>query len=269
MTGTTSRDAPSSASLRDGKMMQKDYTQQSLREHLQTEHRMSVVSGSIKEIVYGGSDGIVTTFAVIAGFTGAYSETGTTLDLSILTVLLFGLANLFADGSAMGLGSFLSLRAEKSVYRATKAKERHEITHNPEMEKAETRAILRSRGYTDEDAGALTELLAKNPDYWLSFMMNDELELPNPEKESAALNGLVTFLSFCLFGFVPLIPYLISSDPTVSFGWSCVFALLSLVTLGAVSGYASGRAKWVSVLETVAVGTTAASVAFGVGLFFR
>jgi VIT1/CCC1 family predicted Fe2+/Mn2+ transporter len=250
-------------------MTQDEYTQQSLREHIKTEHRMSVVSGSIKEIVYGGNDGIVTTFAVIAGFTGAYSETSTTLDLSILTVLLFGLANLFADGSAMGLGSFLSLRAEKSVYRATKAKERDEIAHNPEMEKAETRAILRSRGYTEGDAAALTELLAKNPEYWLSFMMNDELELPNPENVSAALNGLVTFLAFCLFGFVPLVPYLIFGDPAVSFGWSCVFALLALVVLGAVSGNASGRSTWVSILETVAVGATAASVAFGVGLFFR
>ena len=77
---------------------------------------MSLFSGSIKEIVYGGNDGIVTTFAVIAGFTGAYSSTNTTLNLSMLSVLLFGLANLFADGAAMGLGSFLSLRAEKSVY---------------------------------------------------------------------------------------------------------------------------------------------------------
>ena len=137
------------------------------------------------------------------------------------------------------------------------------------MEKAETREILQSRGYSEEDARSLTELLAKNPDYWLSFMMNDELELPNPERESAVRNGLMTLSSFCLFGFIPLIPYLFLKEPTVSFAWSCVFALLSLVTLGIVSGYASGRNKKVSILETVAVGTTAASVAFVVGLFFR
>ena len=212
------------------------YTRQTLRDHLKDEHGLSILSSSIKEIVYGGSDGIVTTFAVIAGFTGAYSATSTTLDLSILTVLLFGLANLFADGSAMGLGSFLSLRAEKSVYRALKDKERHEIEHNPEMEKAETKEILQGRGYSEEDARSLTNLLAKNPDYWLSFMMNDELELANPEKESAARNGLVTFLSFCLFGFVPLVPYLVFEDPTLAFLWSCVFALCALVTLGWVSG---------------------------------
>ena len=250
-------------------MTKEHYTQQTLRDHLKHEHDMSLFSGSIKEIVYGGNDGIVTTFAVIAGFTGAYSATNTTLNLSILTVLLFGLANLFADGSAMGLGSFLSLRAEKSVYRAFKEKERYEIDHNPDMEKAETREILQSRGYSREDAKALTELLAKNSDYWLSFMMNDELELANPEKESAARNGLMTFLSFCLFGFIPLIPYLVLKDPTFSFTWSCVFTFFALVTLGIVSGYVSGRDRKITILETVAVGTAAASVAFVVGLFFR
>ena len=250
-------------------MMRAEYTQQTLRDHLKHEHSMSILSGSIKEIVYGGNDGIVTTFAVIAGFTGAYSDTNTTLDLSILTVLLFGLANLFADGSAMGLGSFLSLRAEKNVYRAFKEKERYEIRHNPDMEKAETQEILQSRGYTEEDAKALTELLAKNSDYWLSFMMNDELELANPEKESAARNGLVTFLSFCFFGFIPLVPYIVFGEPVISFTSSCVFAFFSLVTLGIVSGYASGRNRTMSILETLAVGTTAGSVAFVVGLFFR
>ena len=84
------------------------------------------------------------------------------------------------------------------------------------MEKAETQEILQSRGYSGEDAKALTELLAKNPAYWLFFMMNDELQLANPEKESAARNGLMTFLSFCLFGFIPLVPYLAFQDPTSS-----------------------------------------------------
>jgi|TARA_B100000315_G_scaffold259852_1_gene317653 VIT1/CCC1 family predicted Fe2+/Mn2+ transporter len=250
-------------------MIREPYTQQALRDHLRHEHNMSLFSGSIKEIVYGGNDGIVTTFAVIAGFTGAYSSTSTTLNLSILTVLLFGLANLFADGSAMGLGSFLSLRAEKNVYRAFKEKERYEIKHNPDMEKAETQQILQSRGYSIADAKALTELLAKNSDYWLSFMMTDELELANPEKESAVRNGLMTFLSFSFFGFIPLIPYLLLKDPTSSFTWSCVFTFFALVTLGVVSGHASGRNRRITILETVAVGTTAASVAFIVGLFFR
>ncbi|MGB2731859.1 MAG: VIT1/CCC1 transporter family protein, partial [Microgenomates group bacterium] len=42
-----------------------------LQKHLQDEHKLSAFSTYLKEIVYGGSDGIVTTFAVVAGFAGA------------------------------------------------------------------------------------------------------------------------------------------------------------------------------------------------------
>ena len=44
----------------------------------------------LKEIVYGANDGIVTTFAVIAGVAGA--------DLSTSVILIIGFANIFADG---------------------------------------------------------------------------------------------------------------------------------------------------------------------------
>ena len=59
------------------------------------------LSGSLGEIVYGGNDGIVTTFAIVAGFAGAsMHETGAAI--GGVAVLLFGLANLFADATAMG-----------------------------------------------------------------------------------------------------------------------------------------------------------------------
>ena len=47
----------------------------------------------IGEFVYGGIDGSVTTFAVVAGSTGA------SLDTSV--VLILGFANLIADGFSM------------------------------------------------------------------------------------------------------------------------------------------------------------------------
>ena len=63
----------------------------------------------IKNIVYGGIDGIVTTFAVVAGGSGA--------ELSGGIMLVLGLANLFADGFSMGFGDFISSRAEVEYQR--------------------------------------------------------------------------------------------------------------------------------------------------------
>lgn len=61
----------------------------------------------LKEFVYGGIDGAVTTFAVVAGATGAR------FDVKILLVL--GFANLIADGFSMGVGSYLSTKSEQEL----------------------------------------------------------------------------------------------------------------------------------------------------------
>ena len=39
-----------------------------MAEHKGREHHISPVAEFIKQIIYGGNDGIVTTFAVVAGF---------------------------------------------------------------------------------------------------------------------------------------------------------------------------------------------------------
>lgn len=59
------------------------------------------------EFVYGGIDGAVTTFAVVAGATGARFDT------KIIVVL--GFANLIADGFSMGVGSYLSSKSEHEL----------------------------------------------------------------------------------------------------------------------------------------------------------
>lgn len=61
------------------------------------------------EFVYGGIDGAVTTFAVVAGATGAR------FDIKVLLVL--GFANLIADGFSMGVGSYLSSKSEIELSR--------------------------------------------------------------------------------------------------------------------------------------------------------
>jgi vacuolar iron transporter family protein len=71
----------------------------------------------ISEIVYGGNDGIITTLATVAGFTGAYG--GNLLgQAGPKILLLFAIANLFADGASMGVGSLLSNLAQDDVQKS-------------------------------------------------------------------------------------------------------------------------------------------------------
>lgn len=60
------------------------------------------------EFVYGGIDGVVTTFAVVAG------ATGWSLDVNV--ILILGFANLIADGVSMSIGNYLSTQAERDQY---------------------------------------------------------------------------------------------------------------------------------------------------------
>ena len=64
----------------------------------------------IRDLVYGANDGVITTFAVVAGVTG-----GT---LPPVTVLVLGVANLLADGLSMGVGNYLGIRSDERVREA-------------------------------------------------------------------------------------------------------------------------------------------------------
>ena len=58
----------------------------------------------IRDVVTAGNDGVVTTFAVVAGSLGA--------SLSPSVVLILGFANLFADGLSMSTGAYLGVKSE-------------------------------------------------------------------------------------------------------------------------------------------------------------
>lgn len=235
--------------------------------HIDQEKRTSPFQTYLKEIVYGGNDGIVTTFAVVAGFAGAQSGMDPT-QYSLLAVLLFGFANLFADGLSMGLGEFLSLRSEKDVYKKEAAKELAEIRKKPEFEKAETIAILRKKGFSEKDAQTLTGIYATNEQYWLSFMMNHELELPNPTTENPLLTGLATLTAFVTFGVIPLIPYILLNGSEQTFTYSIFAAGTALILLGILRWRVTGEHIFRSIGEIVLIGSVAASVAYFVGTLF-
>ena len=75
----------------------------------------------IRDIVYAANDGIVTTFAVVAGTRGA--------ELTAFAVLALGFANLAADGLAMGAGNYLGIKSERAAEMGDGYVERAEMLH--------------------------------------------------------------------------------------------------------------------------------------------
>lgn len=68
------------------------------------------IAYQLGNLVYGANDGIITTFAVIAGASGA--------GFSSTVIIVLGIANLIADGFSMAASKYLSLKSEQSIDQA-------------------------------------------------------------------------------------------------------------------------------------------------------
>jgi VIT1/CCC1 family predicted Fe2+/Mn2+ transporter len=228
-------------------------------------HANGIFGTYIKSITFGGVDGIITTFAVVSGTVGA--------NLSIEVVIILGLANLFADGLSMGLGDYLSSAAELDYVRNERKREEWETDNYLEGEKQEMVEIYEGKGLSHEDATAIIDIMANYRDVFVDLMLVDELGLSPPDNSTKPWkNGLVTFLSFCIFGFVPILAYIISYatksssdgyDPT--FLISCLLTALTLFILGIVKGRLSGQPWWKGGLQVLITGGIAAGVAYLIG----
>jgi len=224
---------------------------ESVAARLRAQHPIGRLSENLREVVYGGNDGIVTTFAVVAGFAGAAAD-GATAAVGTVAVLLFGLANLFADATAMGLGAFLSARSQREVYETVRAGELREIAERPGAERREIRALLAARGVNAAD-----------------FMMRHEMGMADPADENPARTGLSTFLSFVTFGTIPIAPYFFAEPVRGTFHASVIATFAALAALGVVRWRATAEPAWRAIGETLLVGGVCAAVAYGVGLAFR
>jgi VIT1/CCC1 family predicted Fe2+/Mn2+ transporter len=78
--------------------------------HVEPHGLVAVTQHYIRDLVYGANDGVITTFAVVAGVTGGTLEP--------MTVLVLGVANLVADGLSMGVGNYLGIRSDERVREA-------------------------------------------------------------------------------------------------------------------------------------------------------
>ncbi|MBN2155920.1 MAG: VIT1/CCC1 transporter family protein [Candidatus Lokiarchaeota archaeon] len=222
----------------------------------------------LKSIVYGGLDGIITTFAVVAGVKGA--------ELSLAIVLILGIANLLADGLSMGIGDFLSSKSEIEYQKKERERETWEVDNFPEGEKQELIELYQQKGLNAEDSKKIVDIFSKNKKTWIDIMMIEELGIIE-ETESPIGNAIATFISFALFGAIPLITYVLAlfidplkNNQILLFIIACIVTSITLFILGALKTNITGKKFWISGLETFIVGAIAATAAYliGFGLSF-
>mmetsp|Transcript_25288 Transcript_25288/g.47981 ORF Transcript_25288/g.47981 Transcript_25288/m.47981 type:complete len:282 (-) Transcript_25288:145-990(-) len=222
--------------------------------------------GLLKPIIFGGLDGILTSFAIVAGSAGGH--------LSPEVVLILGFSNIFADALSMGVGEFLSSKANNEWILSERKREEWELENYPEGEIKEMVEIYEEKGMSPEDAKVVVETMAKYKDFFVDVMMTQELELQVPEEDhvtESMKEGCVMFASFAFFGALPLLGYVVipilfpDLPADYLFMAACVITGCVLFFMGSIKAMVTSQHWMRAGLETLLLGGACATVAFTIG----
>jgi len=215
-------------------------------------------SGSyLRNMVYGANDGIVTTFAVVAGVAGAALE--------MKVVLILGFANLVADGMAMALGNYLGTKSENDFKKKERGLEEWEVEHIPEEERQEIERIYKKKGFTGSDLEKIVSVITADKKLWVDEMMVNELGIVPGEEESPAKNGLATFIAFSLAGLLPLLPFVFGFHLGSQFQAAIIMTGVALFMVGSLRSIFTKKNWLLAGIEMFLVGALAAASAYGIG----
>jgi vacuolar iron transporter family protein len=225
--------------------LEHSHTRQAIHDRLARGPRSSYLG----DWIYGGIDGAVTTFAIVAGVVGA--------DLSAAVVLLLGFANLLADGFAMGAGNYSGTKAERDNYIRVLGIEQKHIALVPEGEQEEIRQIFAAKGFSGGDLERIVAVITSDRTLWAKTMAVEEYGL-SPTLRSPIYAALSTFAAFITCGLVPFITYLWAGGLM-----ACIAATsATFFAVGAIKSRWSPLPWRRSGLETLLIGMSAAAVAF-------
>jgi DNA damage-binding protein 1 len=233
-----------------------------------TEEAHQTEGGKLKPVIFGGLDGILTSFAIVAGAAGG--------KLDPTVVLILGFSNIFADACAMGVGEFLSSKAENEWILSERKREEWELENFPEGELAEMVEIYENKGMSHEDAVSVIQTMAKYKDFFVDVMMAQELELQVPEEDhvhESLREGFVMFCSFAAFGAMPLLGYVViptlfpDLGPEVLFTSACTITGVVLFFLGSIKSFFSHQHWFQAGIETLLLGGACATIAYTIGQF--
>jgi len=215
-------------------------------------------SGRLRDAIFGGIDGTVTTFAIIAGVQGAGLPAG--------IVVALGLANVVADGFSMAAGNYAGTKAVADDRKRLWAVEEHHIRTNPQGEMDELDQILARKGLHGQVLRQASVMISADKHQWISMMLSEEYGLPSTDPKPLRA-AVVIFAAFVAAGLLPMLPYLFGlNDP---FSWSIAAAALTFFGIGTIKSRWS-LAHWLrSGMETLLIGGTAATLAFAVGRLFH
>ena len=178
-------------------------------------------SGTLRAVIFGVSDGLVSNLSLVMGVAGAASNNPS-------FILLAGVAGLLAGAFSMAAGEYISMQSQRELFERQIALERAEMEAMPEEEEAELAASYRAKGFAPDEAARIAHRIFEDPENALDMLVREELGLDPDELGSpwGAAGG--SFVAFAIGAIVPVIPYLFGGGTTallVSLGLSLARAV--------------------------------------------
>jgi vacuolar iron transporter family protein len=214
--------------------------------------------GWIGQAIYGVNDGLGAAFGVVSGVAGA---TGANTEF----VLLSGFATAIASALSMGSGAYLATKSEREVYEAEVEKERREIENNPAEELEEMELFYQLKGFSEEEAEAMTKKLAEQPEHLLTALAHEELGLSEKSFPNQWKSAISATISTAIGAAIPVLPFLFASGMT-GLILSLIVSTLAHFTVGASKVVVTGRSWLKSGTEMTLVGLGEAAVTYAIGL---
>ena len=214
---------------------------------------------SIREIVFGVQDGVLTTAGVLCGLSGAVSDHS--------QVALAALASTAAGALSMGAGAYLGTRAETEVLRAELDLVRADAMTRPYTVQEGLLDELCKEGLTREAAYRIVQLLSTSPRALTSTAEAKIFGLAGGMLGNAAADGIVMGLAFLVGAVVPLLPYMLITTPRYDLGGALAATALTLFGVGYFEGWLAHRGdRWRSGLRFLAIAMGAAAAGYLIGL---
>ncbi len=224
---------------------------------VETWHRAGGRSGTLRAVIFGVSDGLVSNLSLVMGVAGAATQNPS-------FILLAGIAGLLAGSFSMAAGEYISMQSQRELFERQIALERAEMEAMPEEEEAELAAAYRAKGFSPEEATRIAHRIFKDPVAALDTLVREELGLDPDQLGSPVRAALGSFLAFAVGAAVPVIPYLFGGGPVV-IGVSLGISLVALFAVGAAVSLLTGRGLVFSGVRQLVIGLVAALVTYGIG----
>jgi VIT1/CCC1 family predicted Fe2+/Mn2+ transporter/rubrerythrin len=215
-------------------------------------------SGTLRAVIFGVSDGLVSNLALVMGIAGASGGEGS-------FVLMAGVAGLLAGAFSMGAGEYISMQSQRELFERQIALERAELEAMPGEEQAELAQVYRSKGFTEAEAATIAERMFRDPQHALDTLVREELGLDPDELGSPWGAAIGSFIAFAIGALVPVVPYLFGVG-SGAFVASLGLSIAALFGVGAGVSLLTGRGLLFSGGRQVLLGAAAAAVTYVVGL---